>query len=121
MIRERAEEALKRVKAPALPPGPWEIEREEVCVECSDDEQALAFPMTIGPIVEWTPASDDPAEVEAIASFVSHARADVPDFAAAVLRLTGPEMRAWLVEWTHSEQHADALMALLLAAAEGMP
>ncbi len=126
-IRQRAEEALKRSAAATsgrAEDGIWEIEREELDAEdFTDGEQALAFPQSIGPIATWEPQNIyEPAQNEADARFIAEARADVPDFAAALLRLTGLEMREQILcVRAIGEDQADAIMALLLAAAEGTP
>lgn len=70
-------------RAQAATEGPWPIEREELSDDFSDEEQATAFPMTIGPIQSWEHAlsnitDEEVAQVEADAAFISASRTDVP-------------------------------------------
>lgn len=114
-IRERAADAVKRAEAAGQ--GPWSYDT------FGTSAVVLSGACAIVAETEAPDCSEDEGrdKVRAIAGFIAEARADVPDFAAALLRVTGPEMRARLVEWTHSEQHADALLALILSTAEGQP
>lgn len=76
-------------RAEAATTGPWEIDREELDEDFSDEEQAIAFPESIGPIVAWEHerggmGEGDIEQVEADAAFIAHARDDVPALIAAV-------------------------------------
>ena len=89
----------------------------ETCEECGAFRPTVpqAGTWRLPPLVQWLADALGRQKNESLAS------ADVPDFASALLRVTGTEMRARLVEWTHSEQHADVLLALILSTAEGQP
>ena len=63
--------ACARAIVEAATPGPWEIEREELSRDFSDEEQELAFPREVGPIVYWEHASDDANRVEADARHIA--------------------------------------------------
>ena len=111
-LRRRAEEALRR--AGAATPGPWEkwvshgsifqgpaiqntsgrVRRPsgtvEIC-ECNEDDFDPTEPPEEEEPEEWLGRT--PVQTHRNAEFISAARADVPDFAAALLRMTAPEMR----------------------------
>lgn len=85
------EEQLQEIetRAAAATYGPWEIDREELDEDFSDEEQAIAFPESIGPIVAWEHerggmGEGDVEQVEADAAFISHAREDVPALVATL-------------------------------------
>lgn len=71
----------------AATPGPWKIEREELGVDFSDEEQATAFPERIGPIFSWVPHDTDEEQNEADAQAIAHAPEDVARLLAEVERL----------------------------------
>mgnify|MGYP000508745489 CR=1 FL=1 len=122
-LRQRAEEALKR----AATPRPWKALRQRVIGE----------PGEYFADVVAEPEGDQNPETGLThlcvmdrvedAEFIAEARADVPDFAAALLRLTGPEMREQIfmrIQETRDcdapdcgdcAEMTDAIMALLLA------
>lgn len=74
----------------AATPGPWKIEREELGIHFSDEEQEVAFPASIGPIFRWEPhdrGRDDATQNEADAQAIAHAPADVARLVAKVEKM----------------------------------
>lgn len=93
----RAIEARAEAATPGTGPhGAWAITREELIDDFDDEEQATAYPSTIGPIVDWEHekinTDDGFAQIEADATFIAHARADVPRL------LTGLRVRDATIE-----------------------
>lgn len=89
-------EELKAIekRAEAATPGPWEITREELDEEFSDEEQEHAFPTTIGPIAHWDHTlssftDEHVAQVDADAAFIAASRTDVPALCAEIHALNG--------------------------------
>jgi len=120
VIRERAEEALKR--AETATPGPWAWRQTE-----GVDWHGLFGPAGMVHS-DGSACGEYGADIDVRgpdAAFIASARADVPDFAAALLRLTGPEMREQLLGalvWRGSMGDlVTDIMDLLLTAAEGTP
>lgn len=122
-IRERAEAALARAKAAST--GPWTTEAGEYSGENwliaslgrgNDDRNHFITTHN----VHRSEMSDAGAEDDA--AFIAAARADAPDFARFIVRVTSPEMREriarFLIEWQHDDEAdfgtgADGLMSLL--------
>lgn len=63
----------------AMTPAPWEVEREELGVDFSDEEQEQAYPERIGPL---TIEHDDSDAVEADARGVTTLRNVAPELLA---------------------------------------
>ncbi len=101
--------ALAKAATPGEGPrGEWVIDREDLDDVADDDEQATAFPRTIGPIETWEHelGGDDEAEIdriEADAAFVSLARALVPALcdAADAIMAERDDARAWVRRMAH--------------------
>jgi hypothetical protein len=65
-------------------PAPWTIEREELDVDFSDEEQAAAFPVQVGPIAidrEWDASFE---EIETNVALVCEMRNALPELLQAV-------------------------------------
>lgn len=71
----------------AATPGPWEIVREELDSDYSQ-EQEHAFPQSIGPIAHWEPVNIyETEQVEADARFIAEARTLLPQLAEQIAEL----------------------------------
>jgi hypothetical protein len=79
----RIDDIRKRLEAAT--PGPWDMEREELSVHFSDEEQDAAMPDRLGPVYVSEFLSDSEDRIEADASFITNAPTDI----GYLLRLVG--------------------------------